>query len=187
MTTETTGNAVTTNDTAAGVESASAMIRRIHKEQPDLPLTDLAKQVGKAPRYVYTTLYAERKKAAEAKAAKRAAREAKKAGVPVPEVAAKRKPGRPKKVASAPQTVRVSAAVAHDIVNSPAHYTDGGMEVIDVLKAKLTPEEFKGYLRGNVIKYAARMGKKAGANVAVDAGKMAWYANRLAAESTPAA
>lgn len=192
MTTETTAG--TTATETAPKESVSAAIRRIHKEQPDLPLTELAKQVNKAPRYVYTVLYAERKKQAEIKAAKKAAREAKKAGLqPADTVASaseKRKPGRPKKNAATPaqaapqgQWGNVTVAVSHDPVNHPAHYTDGGMEVIDILKAKLSPEEYKGYLRGNVIKYAARMGKKAGAQATIDAGKMAWYAKRLADET----
>jgi len=47
-----------------------------------------------------------------------------------------------------------------DEVNSPSHYTDGGIEVIDYIEAKLTPEQFKGYLLGNVIKYISRYGKK---------------------------
>lgn len=64
-----------------------------------------------------------------------------------------------------------------DVVNNPPHYTDGGIEVIDFLQAKLTPEEFIGYLKGNALKYGARMGKKD--SPATDAGKMAWYASKL--------
>lgn len=60
-----------------------------------------------------------------------------------------------------------------DMVNSPPHYLTGGIETIDYIKAKLTAEEFKGYLRGNVLKYASR--KKGGD----DMGKAAWYAQRL--------
>lgn len=40
----------------------------------------------------------------------------------------------------------------HDPVNSPDHYTFGGIETIDYLKAKLSPEEFAGFCRGNVLK-----------------------------------
>lgn len=36
-----------------------------------------------------------------------------------------------------------------DNVNHPAHYTDGGIECIDALRATLTPEEFRGYCKGN--------------------------------------
>jgi len=64
-----------------------------------------------------------------------------------------------------------------DMVNSPPHYKIGGIETIDFIKAKLTPEEFRGYLKGNVMKYASRTGYKGDA--LQDAGKMAWYANRL--------
>ena len=36
------------------------------------------------------------------------------------------------------------------------YYKVGGIETIDFIKAKLTPEEFKGFLKGNVIKYVSR-------------------------------
>ena len=62
-----------------------------------------------------------------------------------------------------------------DMVNSPPHYTKGGIETIDFIKAKLSPEEYRGYLRGNLLKYASRMGAKG----EDDAGKAAWYAERL--------
>ena len=64
-----------------------------------------------------------------------------------------------------------------DPVNHPAHYKVGGIETIDFIKAKLTPEEYRGYLLGNVLKYASRSGHKG--NSAQDTGKMAWYATRL--------
>jgi len=67
---------------------------------------------------------------------------------------------------------------ASDPVNHPAHYKVGGIETIDFIKAKLTPDEFRGYLLGNVLKYASRAGHKD--NALQDAGKMAWYANKLA-------
>ena len=62
-----------------------------------------------------------------------------------------------------------------DMVNSPPHYMKGGIETIDFIKAKLSPEEYRGYLRGNLLKYASRMGAKG----EDDAGKAAWYAKRL--------
>ena len=68
-----------------------------------------------------------------------------------------------------------------DNINHPAHYTAGGIETIDFIKAKLTPEEYKGYLKGNVLKYASRAGLKG--NAVEDAGKLAWYANRLASDT----
>ena len=66
-------------------------------------------------------------------------------------------------------------AVRPDMVNSPPHYTSGGIECIDYIKAKLSPEGYRGYLQGNLLKYASRIGKKG----SDDAGKAAWYADRL--------
>jgi len=40
------------------------------------------------------------------------------------------------------------------------HYKDMGIQPWAVMEAVLTPEEFRGFLRGNVIKYAMRQGKK---------------------------
>lgn len=68
-------------------------------------------------------------------------------------------------------------AEKHAAVNHPSHYVDGGIDTIDFIEAKLTKEEFIGYLKGNAIKYASRIGKKDEADV--DAGKMAWYAVKL--------
>ena len=45
-------------------------------------------------------------------------------------------------------------------VNHPRHYMVGGIEVLAVLKAKLTEEEFRGYCKGNVLKYVMRAGHK---------------------------
>jgi hypothetical protein len=79
--------------------------------------------------------------------------------------------------------IRRPAPVADvpDVINSPAHYKVGNIETIDFIQAKLTPEEFKGYLKGNVLKYASRAGYKG--NAVEDSGKLAWYANRLAEQS----
>jgi len=66
---------------------------------------------------------------------------------------------------------------ASDLVNRPAHYTTGGIETINFIEAKLSPEEFRGYLKGNVLKYSSRLGHKG--DVKTDAGKLAWYSSRL--------
>ena len=63
-------------------------------------------------------------------------------------------------------------------VNHPKHYGgDTVYETIKVLRAWLTPEEFKGFLRGNVIKYVSRAGKKDAE--AQDLDKAKWYLERL--------
>jgi hypothetical protein len=43
-----------------------------------------------------------------------------------------------------------------DAVNQPSHYTAGGIETIDYLRAKLGPLAFLGYCIGNVLKYVSR-------------------------------
>lgn len=49
-----------------------------------------------------------------------------------------------------------------DNVKKPKHYTSGGLEVITILKKKMSSEEFKGFLKGNVLKYVLRADKKNG-------------------------
>lgn len=44
-------------------------------------------------------------------------------------------------------------------INS-SYYDVGGIEVLDVIQAKLTPEQFEGYLLGNSIKYTLRANHK---------------------------
>ena len=64
-------------------------------------------------------------------------------------------------------------------VNHPAHYggADNTYETIKVLRAWLTPAEYIGFLRGNVIKYLSRAGKKGSA--CTDWSKAAWYQTEL--------
>ncbi len=49
-----------------------------------------------------------------------------------------------------------------DNVNQPGHYTAGGIECIQAIKASMSPEEFQGYLRGNLQKYVWRFRHKNG-------------------------
>jgi hypothetical protein len=63
-----------------------------------------------------------------------------------------------------------------DKINSPKHYTHGGIETIDYLQAKLTQEQFEGYLIGNILKYISRYPHKNGAE---DLRKAQWYLDRL--------
>jgi hypothetical protein len=63
-----------------------------------------------------------------------------------------------------------------DIVNHPPHYKSGGIETIDYMKAKLSKEQFEGYLAGNVMKYISRYPHKNGVE---DLKKAQWYLNKL--------
>ena len=68
-----------------------------------------------------------------------------------------------------------------ELVNHPKHYGgDTEYECIKVLKAWLSPEEYKGFLRGNAIKYLCRTGKKD--DVKQELNKAAWYINKLLEE-----
>lgn len=67
-----------------------------------------------------------------------------------------------------------------DMVNSPPHYTDGGIETIDYIEAKLTPDQFAGYCIGNALKYLSRAGKKGDQDT--DLRKARWYITRLLGE-----
>lgn len=49
-----------------------------------------------------------------------------------------------------------------DNVHNPAHYTTGGIETIDFIRAKLGPEGFRAYCLGNVLKYVSRHAHKNG-------------------------
>lgn len=41
----------------------------------------------------------------------------------------------------------------NDPVNHPEHYTSGGIECLDAIKASMTPIEYAGFLKGQVLKY----------------------------------
>ena len=59
-----------------------------------------------------------------------------------------------------------------DNVNSPKHYTQGGIETIDFIEAKLGKEGTSAYCMGNVIKYVTRWKDKNGRE---DLEKAHWY------------
>lgn len=68
----------------------------------------------------------------------------------------------------------------NDAVNHPQHYCHGGIETIDIVKAKMSPERFRGFLQGNVIKYVTRAEFKG--KQLEDLKKAAWYLDRLITE-----
>lgn len=66
--------------------------------------------------------------------------------------------------------------VSTDYVNHPPHYTEGGLECIEAIEAQLTPEEYRGYLKGNIAKYIWREKHKGGTE---SLRKANWYLERL--------
>ena len=49
-----------------------------------------------------------------------------------------------------------------DNINHPGHYTQGGIECIAAIRASMPPNEYRGYLKGNVLKYLWRYENKNG-------------------------
>ena len=66
-----------------------------------------------------------------------------------------------------------------DEVNSPAHYTRGKTEAIDVIEEAIqdAPDPKAGFLQAQVLKYMLRLWLKQ--NDTQDAEKAQWYLNRL--------
>lgn len=50
----------------------------------------------------------------------------------------------------------------NDAVNHPNHYTKGGIECIEAIRASMSPADFCGYCKGNVLKYLWRWEDKGG-------------------------
>ena len=63
-----------------------------------------------------------------------------------------------------------------DNVDRPMHYAAGSIECIDAIEAQLSAEEFRGYLKGNIIKYLWREKHKGGVE---SLKKAKWYLNKL--------
>lgn len=61
--------------------------------------------------------------------------------------------------------------------NYDSHYNMSDHKPIEVMQANMTADEFIGYLKGNIIKYACRMGRKD--DVKKEASKIRRYAQWL--------
>jgi hypothetical protein len=59
---------------------------------------------------------------------------------------------------------------------NPDHYKSKSKETIERIQDNLTQGEFKGYLKGNILKYLDRYEHKNGVE---DLNKMQWYLNKL--------
>ena len=66
-----------------------------------------------------------------------------------------------------------------DMVNSPAHYTRGKQEVIDIIEESIqdAPDVKAGMLQAQTLKYLLRLWLKG--NAPQDAEKAQWYLTRL--------
>jgi hypothetical protein len=63
-----------------------------------------------------------------------------------------------------------------DMVNSPPHYRQGGIECIDAIEAMLSKTEYQGMLKGNILKYLWRENYKGRLE---SLKKAQWYLNKL--------
>lgn len=78
--------------------------------------------------------------------------------------------------ASAETVEENSEDVNPDLVNRPAHYTQGGIECIDAMTAAFGDEAVKDFCLCNCFKYLWRHRNKNGVE---DLKKARWYLNRL--------
>jgi hypothetical protein len=157
----------------------ASKVREFILMNPDTPAQEVADKFGASLQTVYNLRYYLKKKLAQkGQVLKKSVRPAK---LTTEQIRRKHVDklleewtNKPKTVVAEPLPITF---VEPDPVNHPAHYTHGGIETIDFIQAKLTPEEFRGYLKGNILKYGSRIGHKD--NDMQDAGKLAWYTNKL--------
>ena len=69
-----------------------------------------------------------------------------------------------------------------DMVGAPKHYNSGNIECIDAIEESMSSHAFKGYLKGNCMKYLWRYEYK-GKQVQ-DLQKAGWYLQKLTAMVT---
>ena len=69
-----------------------------------------------------------------------------------------------------------------DMVGAPKHYNSGNIECIDAIEESMSSHAFKGYLKGNCMKYLWRYDYK-GKQVE-DLQKAGWYLQKLTAMVT---
>jgi hypothetical protein len=67
-----------------------------------------------------------------------------------------------------------------DPVEQPDHYNKGSIEAIEAIKASMPEHEFRGYLKGNALKYLWRYDYKG--KPVEDLRKCRWYVHRLIQE-----
>ncbi len=64
-----------------------------------------------------------------------------------------------------------------DVVNRPHHYNTGSIECIEASEESMEPDQFKGYLKGNIMKYLWRYDYKG--KPVEDLRKARWYLEKL--------
>jgi len=65
-----------------------------------------------------------------------------------------------------------------DAVNNPSHYNTGSVECIEAIEESMSADAFRGYLKGNCMKYLWRYSYKG--KSLEDVQKAQWYLSKLA-------
>jgi|TARA_R110000803_G_scaffold95372_3_gene163320 hypothetical protein len=66
----------------------------------------------------------------------------------------------------------------NDLINKPNHYTENKeLETIEIIQNELSHDEYIGYLRGSIMKYLSRAGKKG--DILPCLYKARWFLNKL--------
>jgi hypothetical protein len=141
----------------------ASKVSNLLKKHPDWSVAKIAEQAGCAANYVYMVRTKMRKNVLELTKDQ--------------EVTDQMEPLENEASNALLHSISQGKGRGSDLVNSPTHYMSGGIETIDFIKAKLSDEEFTGYLKGNVIKYVTRAELKD--NRAQDLAKAKWYMDRL--------
>ena len=79
-----------------------------------------------------------------------------------------------------PWATMAEEEAAEDVVNNPDHYNTGLVECIEAIEESMTPEAFRGYLKGNCMKYLWRYSYKG--KPVEDLQKAQWYLAKLLQE-----
>lgn len=75
-----------------------------------------------------------------------------------------------------PRSIDDATPEEWDTVSRPHHYNTGNVECIEAIQESMDKAEFKGYLKGNIMKYLWRYEYKNGVE---DLRKAKWYLDRL--------
>lgn len=80
---------------------------------------------------------------------------------------------------------RTNVIYLSDPVDSPSHYADRPVEVIEIIRSTLTKEQFEGFCLGNLLKYNMRAGLKGDAQEDYKKGEKYynWYKESVDSET----
>ncbi len=79
-----------------------------------------------------------------------------------------------------PWATMAEEEAVEDVVNNPDHYNTGNIECIDAIEQSMSSVAFKGYLKGNCMKYLWRYDYKG--KPIEDLEKAQWYLAKLLKE-----